>query len=223
MRSQTPIIADKELFRLWYEFYRLALNSTDDAVRKALSKSKSFYSDWGSDASMHFDDWWRTHRSLFHDEVRLQVASAEQMNSTDYLYIQVPRSKSYGELVEDFKLVLSRELPKSTRRRKLPPPHRFAPTEIQGVKRDSLRMMLDLQKHVFSMPDLKGKALTERVINFFASERFKKKQNEVPTAFRLSLGTLEHTDEADRNIRRYRQKAKRILLNVAKGQFPGRY
>ena len=119
--------------------------------------------------------------------------------------------------------MLSRELPKSTRGRKLPPQHRYAPTEIQGVKRDSLRMMLDLQRHVFSMPDLKGKALTDRVIKFFGSERFKKKQNEVPTVFRLSLGTQEHTDEAERNIRRYRQKAKKLILNVARGEFPGRY
>jgi hypothetical protein len=33
----------------------------------------------------------------------------------------------------------------------------------------------------------------------------------------------DHGSEADRNIRRYRQKAKKLLLNVASGEFPGKY
>ena len=83
--------------------------------------------------------------------------------------------------------------------------------------------MLDLQRNIFSLGDLKGRALTERVIKFFSSERYKRKQNEIPQSFRLLIGNLDHLDEADRNIRRYRQKAKKLILNVARGEFPGKY
>jgi len=33
----------------------------------------------------------------------------------------------------------------------------------------------------------------------------------------------DHQEEAYRNIRRYRQKARKLLLNVALGVFPGKY
>ena len=109
--------------------------------------------------------------------------------------------------------------------RKLPPAHRFAPTEIQGVKRDSLRMMFDLQKNIFSKAQLKGVALRERVLKFFSSERYKKKRNIVPMSFAIDASNRnnDHAAEADRNIRRYRQKAHQLLLNVAQGEFPGKY
>ena len=223
MRSHIPIIADKELFHLWYEFYRLALTSQDKEVQKALSKSRGFYAEWGTDVSIHFDDWWRTHRLLFHDQSRIRLHSIGEPRSESCFYVEVPRGKSLTELIADFRELLNKELPRSGKGRKLPPPHRFAPTEIQGVKRDSLRVMLDLQKNIFSIGDLKGRALTERVIKFFSSERYKRKQNEIPQSFRLLIGNLDHLDEADRNIRRYRQKAKKLILNVARGEFPGRY
>jgi hypothetical protein len=109
--------------------------------------------------------------------------------------------------------------------RKLPPAHRFAPTEIQGVKRDSLRMMFDLQKNIFSKAQLKGVALRERVLKFFSLERYRKKRNIVPMSFAIdpSNRNNDHAAEADRNIRRYRQKAHQLLLNVAQGKFPGKY
>lgn len=223
MRSKLPIIADKELFRLWYEFYRLALTSSDKNIQKALAKSRAFYSDWGTDTSVHFDDWWRTHRVLFHDHSRVKLHLAGEPRSVSSIYVEVPSGKPVGELVEEFRLLLKSDRTIGTVRRKLPPTHRYAPTEIQGVKRDSLRVMLDLQKNVFSDNELKGRALTARVIKFFSSERYKKKQNEIPNSFRLLIGSLDHLDEADRNIRRYRQKASKLLLNVATGVFPGKY
>lgn len=223
MNSQTPIIADKELFRLWYEFYRLALASSDTDIQKALKKSHKFYADWEVTANMHFDDWWRTHRKLFHDVNVVRLTGASEEKSDANLYVTVPRGKSYGDILEEFKMLIEKELPSKMRGRKVPPPHKYAPTEIQGVKRDSLRMMLDLQKNIFSKSELKGVALTQRVHKFFSSERYKKKRNIVPMSFAVHDAREDHSEEADRNIRRYRQKAKKLLMNVASGQFPGKY
>jgi hypothetical protein len=223
MKSQTPIIADKELFRLWYEFYRLALASSDTDIQKALKKSQTFYADWEVAPDLYFDEWWRTHRKLFHDVNVVRLTADSEEKSDAYLYVTVPRGKSYGDILEEFKMLIEQELPSKMKGRKTPPPHRYAPTEIQGVKRDSIRMMLDLQRNIFSKSELKGVALRNRIHKFFSSERYKKKRNIVPMSFAVHEAREDHSDEADRNIRRYRQKARQLLMNVASGKFPGKY
>lgn len=225
MASTVPIIADKELFRLWYEFYRIALSSQEPEIKKALKKSSSYYADWGVIENVKFDDWWKKHRSLFHDTNVVRLSKTDEVRSRDSLCVIVPTTKSYGDIVKEFKLLLAVELPEKVKRRKTPPSHRFSPTEIQGVKRDSLRMMLDLQKNVFSDTSLKGKALTQRVTQYFSSQRYQRKKNTVPMTFLVDNKNQrdDHSDEAERNIRRYRQKAKKLVLNVASGKFPGSY
>ncbi len=225
MKSETPIIADKELFRLWYEFFQLALKSEDPKIQRSLKKSDKFYADWHGADGMHFDDWWKTHRKLFHDENIVRLMDAKEKQQQGNFYVVVPSGKSQTDIVEEFKKLIAKELPTTSSRRKFPPTHRYAPTEVQGVKRDSLRMMLELQKHIFSKHELKGVALRERVIKFFASERYKKKRNIVPMSFTVddSNRRNDHSAETDRNIRRYRQKANALLLNVASGKFPGKY
>ena len=225
MKSDTPIIADKELFRLWYEFYRLSLVSSDVDIQKALKKSHSHYADWHGSENLRFDEWWRNHRSLFHDTNVVRITDPDAVKKEENLYVTVPRDKSYGDILEEFKILIANELPSKKKGRKTPPKHLYAPTEIQGVKRDSLRMMFDLQKNIFSQSELKGVALRERVLKFFSSERYRKKRNLVPMSFVVDTSNRndDHSAEADRNIRRYRQKAHQLLLNVAQGKFPGKY
>jgi hypothetical protein len=223
MKSETPIIAKKELFRLWYEFYLLALNSEELEIVKALKKSAKFYADWGSDKTLKFDKWWIEHRHLFHDTETVRKVDANFTKRGDCLYFEVPKNKSYGDLVEEFKVALLGANPRAKRGRKIPTKHRYAPTEIQGVKEDSLRMMLDLQKRVFKQDRLKGAGLTMAVQTFFKQDRYIKKLNEIPSVFAEMVGSLDHSESAERNIRRYRQKAKKLILNVANGQFPGKY
>lgn len=225
MTLQTPIIADKELFRLWYEFYRLAVASPDVAIKKALKKSQKFYADWNVSENLHFDEWWRSHRFLFYDEKIVRLSHADEERTDENFYIAVPRAKSYADIVEELKHLLAKEQSAKKKGRKSVPVHRFAPTEIQGVKRDSLRMLLDLQKHVFVDRQLKGVELRQRVLKFFASERYKKRRNIIPMTFAVDASNRysDHVDEADRSIRRYRQKAHQLLLNVASGKFPGKY
>jgi hypothetical protein len=225
MRSQTPIIADKELFRLWYEFFRVALASEDTVVQKALKKSEKFYADWHPSENLHFDDWWKTHRSLFHDLNVVRLTKTDDVHIDSNLYVTVPRDKSFTDVLAEFKTLIESQLKSKVKGRKVPPSHRYAPTEIQGVKRESLRMLLDLQKNVFSDSELKGVKLRERVLKFFSSERYKKKTNVVPMSFLVNPSNRsgDHSQETDRNIRRYRQKARQIVLNVASGAFPGKY
>jgi hypothetical protein len=222
--SAAPLIAEKELFRLWYEFYRLALTSNDKAVKAALKKSAKFYESWGKDPSIKFDHWWKTHRALFIDADRVQALEAG--SKAGGVLVWVPNGKSETLLVEEFQALLRAEPERfKVSKRKKMVSHPFAPTEVQGVKREALRMMLALQQRIFSQQKLKGHDLLERVLTFFNDERYQRKANKIPTAFFVEKSTpkSDHHDEAMRNVRRYRQKAANLVLNVAGGVFPGRY
>ena len=218
------LIADKELFRLWFEFYKLSLASTDKRIKSALRKSTAFYKSWGADAGIHFDDWWVAHKHLFVDSDRVRIA--EHDPNTDAVLIRVPVGKAESVLVREFReLLVSEPARFKISNRKIPKAHQYAPSEVQGVKREALRMMLALQQHVFCDQTLKGRDLLNRVKEFFERERYKRKRNFVPPTFAWDPKPLksDHYEEAMRSVRRYRQKAARLVLNVAGGVFPGRY
>jgi hypothetical protein len=217
--SESGLIANKELFRIWFEFYKLALVSDDKQVRLALRKSKAFYSDWGTDSEVHFDDWWSTHNHLFVDEgiVRLINSAADMDN--DHLYLAVPKTRSLNVAVNEIRVLLDKEFQASRSKRAHMPMHRFAPTEIQGFKRDTMRLHLDLMKNVFNDPALKGKALYERTRKYLESERYKKRKNSLS----VFAGLVNDDEDAKRNVRRYKMRCNRLLLNVASGVFPGKY
>lgn len=221
-----PLIADKELFRIWYEFYRCALNSQDPKILRELKKSAKFYMDWGADPSLHFDDWWITHRQLFVDNQRVHLAEHLEVFGQNWVMVAVPKHKAETVLVCEFRDLIrsgAGGLGKTKRHQVIG--HRYAPTEVQGVKREALRMMLALQQRIFSQNKLRGEKLLMRVLQFFSSERYKRRANRIPATFVIAPGTSrgDHHEEAMRNVRRYRQKAAMLMLNAASGVFPGRY
>ena len=219
-----PLIADKEIYLIWYEFYRFALQSTDKTVVSKLKKSKKFYKDWGADPELHFDDWWKSHSHLFEKvDVPIRVLTSGTRVPKGDVVLAIPPSSNLTDALKQVRALLKEagvggEGAQGTS-------HQFQPTEIQGLKRDALGVMVDLQKNVFYDPKLKGAVLRERVHQFFSGERYKKKDNKIPFSFVVgsSWDKTEHADAADRNIRRYRQKIKQLILNVAGGEFPGKY
>lgn len=216
-KPQTNLIARKEIFRLWYEFYRLAWKSTDAKIKSALKRSTSFYAAWEVKEDEPFNDWWKSHQTLFQPEqLAVRIFEDAEVRSDSNLYVVIPKQMTHKQAIEEVKALLAVEDPTARgKRRKEPPKHSYAPTEIQGIKVESLRQLLVLTEHVFVDPTLRGQALVNRVQTYFSKERYKRKENKIPSIF---LGTDEHVS---RNIRRYRDRSKKILLNVASGRFPG--
>ena len=216
--NRSGLIADKEIYRIWFGFYQLALVSKDPKIQAAMRKSRKFYAEWGTDAAIHFDDWWDTHSHLFEDLEKVRLLGKDEQMNDRYVYVAVPKIKSVNVAVDEIRTLLTDHFKVSRSRRTQVPQHRFAPTEIQGLKRGTLSLQLDLSRHVFGDPSLKGKALYERVRSFLQNERYKRKKNELPEVLR----ELDSGDEnAQRNVRRYRERCKKILINVANGIFPG--
>ena len=220
MNKKTPLTADKELYRLWYEFYRLALISDDRTVQRSIRKSQLFYADWKVDAAEHFDDWWSRSRNLFQQREVVRVFESGDRRTSNTILIEIPIKRPRGEVLSEVKTILSAVLPPKSI--KTQSSCKYVPSEIQGVKRDALRIMLDLEKRIFRNEKLKGEKLRLRVIKFFNEERYKKRRNSVPASF-FSDSFSGASDNVDRNIRRYRLKVKKLILNVATGVFPGKY
>jgi len=220
MNKKTPLFADKELLRLWYEFYRLALQSNDKEVVKAVKKSKSFYKDWEVNEGELFDPWWAKHRHLFEQKEFVRVLADWDKRTEGSVVLEIPTTKARTEVLVEIRSLLPTLLP--TRPTKSATGGKYLPTEVQGVKRDSLRIMLDLEKRIFRNDKLKGEKLRERVQRFFNEERYKRKKNKVPVSFYIDT-YADTTENVDRNIRRYRQKVRQLILNVAGGEFPGKY
>ena len=218
--NESGLIADKELFRIWFEFYKLALVSKDTKVQSALRKTKKFYSEWGTDTGVHFDDWWSTHSHLFVDTDSVRLMNGTARTDKTHLYVAVPRTRSINVAVQEFEELLRAEFKTTRTKRTHVPIHRFAPTEIQGFKRETMRLTLDLMKNVFIDESLKSDALYQKVEDYLQKDRYKKQKNEIPKLFEdMTSGN----EDAKRNIRRYRSRGKKILLNVANGEFPGKY
>jgi len=215
--NESGLIADKELFRIWFEFYKLALVCKDTKVQSALRKTKKFYSEWGTDTEVHFDDWWITHCHLFVETDSVRLMNGTERTDKTHLYIVVPRTRSINVAVQEFEELLKAEFKATRTKRTHVPIHRFAPTEVQGFKRETMRLTLDLMKNVFIDESLKSDALYQKVEDYLQKDRYKKQKNEIPKLFEdMTSGN----EDAKRNIRRYRSRGKKILLNVASGKFP---
>ena len=70
-------------------------------------------------------------------------------------------------------------------------------------------------------PNIRGEALLNATHKFYLGRKAKR-WAKIPMA--LNVRPLQEDKvRAMRNLRRYIQKAEQIMLNVAKGEFPGEY
>jgi hypothetical protein len=73
MKDPASLAYRREHYRLWFEYLRLARLSSDKAVRRALEQSRAFYAPWGTDTTITFDTWWKTHAMLFEDKHQIRL------------------------------------------------------------------------------------------------------------------------------------------------------
>ena len=221
-------IQHKQIFRLWFEFYRLCLLSEDKEIKSSVKKTLDFYEPWNlnqlsqSDLNnIKFDNWWKTHHHIFGEDEKVELLTSIQSMDDDHLYFSVPKRRPLDLIKEEFDNLLRKELDGRSKRQSIPL-QRFSPTEKQGNKYDSLYLKLDLQKNVFQDKSLKGEKLVKRVQEYIGNERYVKKENKIPSQFILDTKSGNY-DSVLRNCNRYRQKCRDILLNVSNGEFPGNY
>ena len=81
-----------------------------------------------------------------------------------------------------------------------------------------MREMLNVYRVYLQNDNLRGEELLKKIHAYYLGRKRKPK---IPA--HLDFSRLGDSITAQRNMRRYIAKANRIVLNVAKGEFPGQY
>jgi len=92
---KTALAGQKRAYRLWFEYLRVARQSTDQKVRAALVVSRPVYASWEMEKGESYDAWWRTHAHLFEEKfVVRELKAGEPPLDPDALILEVPLTES---------------------------------------------------------------------------------------------------------------------------------
>jgi len=216
----------KEKVRYWFEFLKLAHETSDSVVKNQLRESAKFYSPWGNYREAKFNEWWKSHSSLFKDSVALSVPKSGEVVTDDAFYVRVPFTyapSTVGKIVAD---MYDRELAKRESRSK-------KMKKVYGgtfsLSREDYQVAQFHYYFVFVrdvyLPILlnEPKGKPSRYIEK-SKEVFGKLKRKTTEKREIPFTNVNLTYEsAGRLARRYKQMAEKLLRNVSSGVFPGDY
>ena len=93
----------KEFYRIWFEFYKISINSPDPVVLKNLKKSDDLYSPWGDVEKITFNQWWDSHKHLFQENSVSVIESSYDRKFQDTLLLEVPINQSTTVLMKQIR------------------------------------------------------------------------------------------------------------------------
>jgi hypothetical protein len=223
MKSALPY--RREVYRLWFEYLKLARASSDPLVKAALKTSAAFYAPWGDVTKFKFDAWWKTHGHLFEEKYSVRrVPHGNAPSDPNALLIEVPLTQSPTALTKRVRVIIQEAFAEQGRARKKAkkrPSSSYRPTEGAEPKLVAVREMLMVYRNVYRKnPKLRGMKLLDAVHAYYKGRK-DKRWAKVP--FALMTGGYEGDARPLRNLRRYIQNAEKVMLNVARGEFPGGY
>jgi hypothetical protein len=214
-------MSPKQGFRLWFEFYKLALEDPDLAAE--VEKTRAFYEPWGDVRAQTFDHWWAEKRHLFGETAVRQVNRIG--DEPDAVYLAVPlqqpliRSmRQVKEIIGARQLEVAKAVGIERRRTKaagvgqfhLTPGVEFRHTTVKDV-------LLVYQLYAAQRkPKINAKFL-EKIQEFYRSRPRAKR---VPIQFATDPQS-PNMESALRSIRRYKERAEELMLAAARGDFPG--
>jgi hypothetical protein len=218
------IVLRKEFYRLWFEFYKMSLHSSDPKIHRRLDSSLKIYYQWGDVKNSHFDDWWKKHEDLFEEESIRVLTKEDSIEFDNHIVLQIPVNQSVSDLLKNVRTVLNREhkLKNTRKKNKSISTSKFSLTEGSEPKLSVLKDVLYVYRDVYlKYPKLKGKNFREKVYEFYGTN-FKKRILIPPTIY-LGSTTKQESQRVNRNLRRWIDWGKKIQLNVLHGEFPGMY
>jgi hypothetical protein len=219
---------NREAYRLWFEYLRVALKSPEKEVQDTLKRSKEFYAPWGAVANTKFDKWWKENGHLFADKyVVRQISPGEKPTDPDSLVVEIPLTQSPTELTKRVRVIIQHawsDRERQSRKSKRRPTSEYKLSAGAEPKLRAVREMLTVYRDAYlknKHKSLRGSDLLEEVDRLYFGRK-NKRWAKVPTPL---LYDRKYGDNsvALRNLRRYIQKAEKIVRNVANGEFPGPY
>ena len=138
------------------------------------------------------------------------------------LIVEIPLTQSQSVLTKRVADIMREEFakkPSQTKSRR-ESTAQFGLTKGAEPKLDAVREMLTVYRDVYlKHPKARGKALLHEMRTLYLNRK-QKRFAKIPEQLDDTKGKLE---DRMRNLRRYITKAERVMLNVANGQFPGKY
>jgi hypothetical protein len=224
-----PLTYARETYRLWFEYLKVALVSRHPEVIQTLKGSVAYYQPWEVTPETKFDPWWKTYRHLFAENQTIRSLEPGEIAQPNagLLVLEIPLTQSATILTRQVKGIIQNAIAtrevlesKSLKAKKAPTALYF-PSEGSEPKLDAVREMLTVYRDVYlANPKLRGEALLDAAHALYLGRK-NKRWAKVPMA--LQHAGMDDKVRAMRNLRRYIQKAEKVLVNVAGGQFPGEY
>jgi hypothetical protein len=226
MNNDKILPLKKEFYRIWFEFYKISLNSTNPLVLKNLKNSDDFYSSWNDVERTPFNDWWESHKYLFEEESVSVIESSSERKFQDTLVIEIPINQSTSVLMKKIRVLIDDEQKKRLRQKKK---YRVITTDFKISNRTEpklviLKDVLNVYRDVYlKNPSLRGKTLLNEVYRYYKSR--KRKDHQLLPKTIDDRGSTNENDikRVTRNLRRWIQWGEEIVLNVSNGEFPGKY
>lgn len=223
----------KSKVKHWFNFYRLAIESTDVEIVANCKSSKKFYEPWGDISTIKFDDWWNTHSYLFHTRQKIEILSGEFKADESAMYLKVPLTftstvasnyfaRIYKE--EQFK----RDIAKTKIKKKYLGSFEFDPIEFQDdnfkyyflyANKVYLHLRSELGKEPKSRELVELAHLVFQKLTEKTAKRSKEVKKQRIAPFRQDI---KHDYETlTRTATRYRTISRNLIRNASLGIFPG--
>lgn len=227
--KQPKIKSNKQLYRLWFEFLKMAHKEPN--LQAGLAASNGFYEQWGDVRDQLFDPWWREHKHLFGTTYVQEVDRVQAAENV--LYIAIPLNQPATRSVSDVKALIE-----DKQRTKL---------IEQGQDPDAVKSLsAAFGKYCFTQGvEIRGKVLYEIQLMYgiwqdmdkpavntaFITEvvnRLRARPRSKWTPYLLQIdpmpdkkGNLRYDEGQIRQVRRYLKKGYDVCEAVSSGQFPG--
>lgn len=233
-----------EPYRLWFEFLRYAYETIPVRV------DKKFYERWGDISDCKFDEWFKNNwKRLFASPASVSIIddpadAIASLNEEGVVLIKVLNSVPLRRQIADFSKALSvfRGVKKIAQKQEPD----FIIVSKRSMNLDSLRAMLKFLRLMQQYSDIE--VATKSYFEWAEAwnKKIKIRKNDkrteiyIPTPIENLIEEIKiHEQEqlgskkklkksalynnARNDMRRFHRRAEKVVLNVARGQFPGEY
>jgi hypothetical protein len=236
----------KDRVRCWFDCLRLAHQSTNPEVIKHLQNS--YYSEWGDYQSMAFTPWWKAHKHLFQDAPKSRrLKPGDQISENEFViaipFVQTPTS--VGRMVKEMyeREFVSHSSTRGKQKRRFDGSY-----ELTGELRISRMRFYLLYLSEIYLPLVEGNSqvptykLINRAEDVFERQSKKiakaREQKKITAATRKKtkrvalpkedskipfISNDDSNESRSRMVRNYNNYCRNLLLNVSRGEFPGKF
>lgn len=225
-------ISLKKKIQHWFNFLKLAHQSTDPVVIENLTKSKSFYAAWGEYQEQSFTKWWTEHKHLFRKVSGLRRMTAQDEVDDTALYLVIPFTYAPTTVAKIVQRIYDEEQTKrETDKKKVKKVYggsfglstdEFQVSQFTYYHRYAKDVFLPLMGTV---KKVKTKECVSRAVASFAKQKLVTSWEDSALARRKVPFKESSADYANlsKRARDFNRIVENILRNVSSGVFPGDY